>query len=634
VLLLLLCAALSAVAGLFFLRSIGRPDTGFVGYYPEVQATGGQVLFSPTAPFSPAMASGLIPLKDRILSINGMQVGNSRDVLRAAASVERFSPFPVIISRDGGLPRIVEVTPAFLPAQPQWIFVLLFCAVLAATALLLAIRLPGEPSTLPLLLCALLSLLFTCVKPLAYESVPANLLFNAGNAGSWLLVVFALYFPRPRGPRALRVLFVTALGVLSAVFCAVRVILYARWTATGLEQALGQYKLAGQAGNVSDGVAYVVLVVLLATAWKHARLPRERRMLQWLLAGALVALPPYFFFDQLPLILGGPSAQVGLGPLAQFFLSLLPVFLLIGLARKSLFDFSFFLARYALYGGLLLLMICLFMVVYLPLKGFLESGYRMAAPLPELFTAAIIVFAIAALRGGVELLLSRRFRGKGGVRPEGGAAAAGQRELIQGLVRALQGPVRKMALAIARGGAADAQEAATTATGVLQALAAGAAAHPAIHGSFLPGDLARGAIERAKSRFTGTRFVLEGQGRERVACCLEEVVEALAAVLANAAEAQEGAQEPVKVRVAEEGDRVHIEVSDSGQGMEPRVTRRLFEPFFTTRPGRQGLGLYFARMNVESNDGTLQVRPGESGGTTVRLSFPRAAEGLHQKEKQ
>jgi signal transduction histidine kinase len=634
VLLLLLCAVLASAAGVSFIRSIGRPDTGFVGYYPEVQAAGGQVLFSPTAPFSPAMASGLLP-RDRILSMNGIEVGNSHDVLRAAQAVERFAPFPVVISRGGGPARTVEVRPAFLPAQPQWIFVLLFCAVLAATALLLAFRLPGEPWTPPLLLCALLSLLFTCLKPLAFESLPANLLFNAGNAGSWLLVVFALYFPRPRGPRALRVLFVTALGALYAVFCAARVLLYARWMATGLEQALGQYKLAGQAGNVSDGVAYVVLVVLLATAWRHARLPREKRMLQWLLAGSLVALPPYFFFDQLPLILGGPAAQVGLGPLAQFFLSLLPVFLLVGLARKSLFDFSFFLARYALYGGLLLLMIALFLVAYLPLKGFLESGYRMAAPLPELFTAAIIVGAIAILRGVVEVLLVRRFTGRhGSVQPAGVTAADGQRTLIRGLVRALQPPLRKMAVALARGGPVEAQEAATTATGVLQALSAGAAAHAAIHGSFLPEDLVHGAVERVQARFPDILFVLEGRSRERVSCRLEEIVEALAAVLANAAEAQEGASEPVTVRVTEEGERVLIEVTDSGPGLEPRVMRRLFEPFFTTRLGHQGLGLYFARMIVEGSDGTLQVRPGESGGTTVRLSFPCAAQGLQQKEKQ
>ena len=581
------------------------------------------------------MASGLLPLKDRILSINGTEVRSSWDVLQAASGIREFVPFPVMVSREGGPPLRVDVKPAFLPSRPEWIFVLFFCAVLVATALLLAARLPQEPRPLPLMLCALLSLVFTCAKPFAYEGALTNALFNAGNVSSWLLVVFALFFPRPRGRRLTRVLLVTGVVLLYAVFCLFRVVLYLRWADSGLEQVLGRYKLVGQIGNISDGIAYAVLVALLATAWKHARPTREKSMLQWLIAGALVALPPYFFFDQLPLILGGSSMQVGLGTLAQFFLSLLPIFLLIGLSRKSLFDFRFFMARYALYGGLFLLMVAFFLVAYVPLKGFIESGYRMASPLPELFSAAILVLALALLRGTLDALLARKLRRSTAMTPSSPRAAiAEQRAIIQGLVRVLQPHARRMSLALSHAGAPEGQEAAAAATGLLQALSAGSARHTEIHGSFAPEVLAAGAMEKAKARFPTACFELQGHSEEKISCSFEEIRSAMAAVLENSVEALEGKQGRILIRVGEDAARVFIEIEDDGQGVENRAQRHLFEPFFTTRPGHQGLGLYFARMMVESNDGMLCVTPGDSGGTVARLTFPRGTDGHAAPEKE
>ena len=49
---------------------------------------------------------------------------------------------------------------------------------------------------------------------------------------------------------------------------------------------------------------------------------------------------------------------------------------------------------------LFLLLVGLFLVLYLPLKSFIEAGYRMASPLPELFTVALIVLALALIWGG------------------------------------------------------------------------------------------------------------------------------------------------------------------------------------------------------------------------------------------
>jgi len=70
---------------------------------------------------------------------------------------------------------------------------------------------------------------------------------------------------------------------------------------------------------------------------------------------------------------------------------------------------------------------------------------------------------------------------------------------------------------------------------------------------------------------------------------------------------------------------VEIEVQDSGNGIRPEDSPRIFDAFFTTKePGSgTGLGLYIVKRIIDERGGTIDVRsiPGE--GTTFRLSFPR-----------
>jgi signal transduction histidine kinase len=107
-----------------------------------------------------------------------------------------------------------------------------------------------------------------------------------------------------------------------------------------------------------------------------------------------------------------------------------------------------------------------------------------------------------------------------------------------------------------------------------------------------------------------------------LSCYPEELVQALSDVLSNAAEAQEGLDEPVGVRLT--ADRVHlaVEIDDRGPGVDGSARRKLFTPFYTTKPGHQGLGLYFARIVVERNDGSIELEPRADGGARARLVFP------------
>lgn len=80
------------------------------------------------------------------------------------------------------------------------------------------------------------------------------------------------------------------------------------------------------------------------------------------------------------------------------------------------------------------------------------------------------------------------------------------------------------------------------------------------------------------------------------------LISSLALILLNA---QESGSEAVNVTAFETADRVTVSVKDQGKGIAPEDMHLLFEPFYTTKEGRLGLGLYRALHIINSIDGTL-----------------------------
>ena len=79
----------------------------------------------------------------------------------------------------------------------------------------------------------------------------------------------------------------------------------------------------------------------------------------------------------------------------------------------------------------------------------------------------------------------------------------------------------------------------------------------------------------------------------------------------------------VKVALFKDEENIGISISDKGEGIAKKNIEHIFEPFFSTRPDRVGLGLTFAKRVVEEHGGMIQVESRLKKGTTITLTFPK-----------
>jgi len=137
--------------------------------------------------------------------------------------------------------------------------------------------------------------------------------------------------------------------------------------------------------------------------------------------------------------------------------------------------------------------------------------------------------------------------------------------------------------------------------------------------------------EAATSSIDPTRVQIELDppiGHLEIRVPREALVRALANVINNGLQASPSGA-AVVITAEHSGAGLEVKVRDEGAGMSIEVARRVGEPFFTTKPPGEGMGLgmYLTRAVLARLGGSLDFTSELGGGTTVALRLPKGAIG-------
>ncbi|MFW5823513.1 MAG: sensor histidine kinase [Marinobacter sp.] len=124
----------------------------------------------------------------------------------------------------------------------------------------------------------------------------------------------------------------------------------------------------------------------------------------------------------------------------------------------------------------------------------------------------------------------------------------------------------------------------------------------------------------------GVTVTATGDSRLAVHASPDQVIQCLVNLLANAIEACDRG-DAVHLRAFRNGDRVNVDITDTGCGMDAQTLQQVTEPFFTTRAEGTGLGLSITRQLIELNGGDLHIHSVPGAGTTVSVTLPAANSG-------
>jgi len=84
----------------------------------------------------------------------------------------------------------------------------------------------------------------------------------------------------------------------------------------------------------------------------------------------------------------------------------------------------------------------------------------------------------------------------------------------------------------------------------------------------------------------------------------------------------------LSIKTANVGDNISILIEDTGCGIPPDVMSHIHEPFFTTKPNGNGLGLSICRSIIGNVGGRIEIESQAGEGTQVTVFLPMVGEKM------
>ena len=136
------------------------------------------------------------------------------------------------------------------------------------------------------------------------------------------------------------------------------------------------------------------------------------------------------------------------------------------------------------------------------------------------------------------------------------------------------------------------------------------------------------AEERATRRNIRIRMDLEKAGECEADVDGSQIEQVLLNLLLNAVEASPDGS-TIDVAARNGGGTIQMDVVDRGEGVDPAVREKIFDPYFTTKDTGSGLGLAISREILRRHGGDLKFES-EPGRTVFRVALPAAEQARHE----
>ncbi|MGZ3774561.1 MAG: ATP-binding protein [Bdellovibrio sp.] len=124
--------------------------------------------------------------------------------------------------------------------------------------------------------------------------------------------------------------------------------------------------------------------------------------------------------------------------------------------------------------------------------------------------------------------------------------------------------------------------------------------------------------------YKGVAVVKNIQETSMINLHVDAVIRALMNILQNSVEAMERmANKELKIDLFEDEIGIHLNIEDTGEGIEPENIERIFDPFYTSRSfqNHMGLGLSVAFGILKEHHAEVRVESQRGHGTKIMISF-------------
>ncbi|MDP8220915.1 MAG: PAS domain S-box protein [Candidatus Stygibacter frigidus] len=90
------------------------------------------------------------------------------------------------------------------------------------------------------------------------------------------------------------------------------------------------------------------------------------------------------------------------------------------------------------------------------------------------------------------------------------------------------------------------------------------------------------------------------------------------------------------VRLVDEAENVRLEIEDTGDGIPVKVMKKMFDPYFTTKPKGEGTGLGLAIVKgiIEGLEGRIEVESERGEGTKFNIWLPKYVPGAEKEDQE